>query len=77
MPWQSPVTGSFQKIRTPTYSGFENLARKCCCARREPVGAIRIHLYGAAIHTTFASLTPTYDLRCGNAVDLINRTARA
>ena len=45
--------------------------------KAEPVGAICIYLFGAAIHTTFASLTPTYDLRCGNAVDLINRIALA
>jgi hypothetical protein len=51
--------------------------RKCCRAKLEPVRAMRIHQYGAAIHFTFTSLTLDCDLRCGEAADQINRTALA
>jgi len=47
------------------------------CAKRKPVRAIRIHLYGAAIHTTFTSLTLTCHLRRGEAADQVSRTAQA
>jgi hypothetical protein len=67
--------GKLQKIRATAYSGFEGPARKCCCATMEPVGAICIHLYGAAIHST--SFTQLCDLRCGEAVDRVNRSAPA
>src|ERR1700682_3690881 len=45
------------EVRATTCAGFENVARKCCCAKREPVCAICIHLYDAAIHSTFTSST--------------------
>src|SRR5260370_42548209 len=47
------------------------------CAKRKPVRAIRIHLYGAAIHTTFTSLTLTCHLRRGEAADQVSLTAPA
>jgi hypothetical protein len=36
-------------------------------ARREPARAIRIHLCGADIHSTFTSLSLVFGLRCGEA----------
>jgi hypothetical protein len=56
-----------QKIRTPAYTGFEDIDEKF--VMREPFHVIRILVCGAGIHFTFTSLTLAFGLRRVVATD--------
>jgi hypothetical protein len=64
--------GSCSEIRTWPNSGFQD-EREMFSIDREPARAIRIHLCGADIHSTFTSRTLVF-MRCGEAAEKCCRT---
>jgi hypothetical protein len=73
IPGDDSRVGKHQKIRLSAHAGFEMAAREIIAPQREPIAARRIHVSGAAIQSTFTSLT--LNSACVAAKRLVMRNA--